>query len=135
MISRDKTCAAEGCTIPAAWCHAHHRVPWSRGGRTSVADGPMVCPRHHPDHTIRRQEAAAQRVPRTCDVIAVDLPGHGASSGSRDHSLGSLAAAGRFTRPLAGRLWNDLPCMLRQMATLDDPVARRSFMATTRPRS
>jgi hypothetical protein len=47
MIARDRTCAAEGCTIPAAWCHAHHRVPWSRGGRTSVADGRMVCPRHH----------------------------------------------------------------------------------------
>ena len=29
MIARDKTCTAEGCTIPAAWCHAHHRVPWS----------------------------------------------------------------------------------------------------------
>lgn len=47
MIARDETCTAEGCTIPAAWCHAHHRVPWSRGGRTSVADGRMVCPRHH----------------------------------------------------------------------------------------
>ena len=47
MISRDKTCAAEGCSIPAAWCHAHHRYPWSEGGRTSVTDGRMVCPRHH----------------------------------------------------------------------------------------
>ena len=55
MAVRDKTCTAEGCTIPASWCHAHHRVSWSEGGRTSVKDGRMVCPRHHtlvhrPDH-------------------------------------------------------------------------------------
>jgi pimeloyl-ACP methyl ester carboxylesterase len=37
-----------------------------------------------------------------------------------------------LVRPLAGRLWNDLPYMLRQMATLDDPETRRSFLATIR---
>lgn len=47
MAMRDKTCTAEGCQVPAAWCHAHHRVPWAEGGRTSVADGRMVCGRHH----------------------------------------------------------------------------------------
>ena len=47
LMSRDRTCTAEGCTTPAAWCHAHHRVPWSRGGSTTVADGRMVCARHH----------------------------------------------------------------------------------------
>lgn len=41
-----------------------------------------------------------------------------------------VAAAGRLVRPLAGRFWNDLPYMLRQMATLDDPETRRSFLAT-----
>lgn len=45
MAGRDKVCTAEGCTVPAAWCHAHHVVPWSSGGRTSVKDGRMVCPR------------------------------------------------------------------------------------------
>ncbi len=47
MAVRDKTCTAEGCTVPASWCHAHHVIPWSRGGKTSVKDGRMVCPRHH----------------------------------------------------------------------------------------
>ncbi len=47
MASRDRTCTVEGCTIPAAWCHAHHAPPWGEGGRTSVRDGRMVCPRHH----------------------------------------------------------------------------------------
>jgi hypothetical protein len=47
MASRDKTCTATGCTMPASFCHAHHKKPWSTGGRTSVADGTMLCPRHH----------------------------------------------------------------------------------------
>jgi len=41
------TCTAEGCTVPAAWCHAHHKTPWSRGGKTTVKDGTLLCPRHH----------------------------------------------------------------------------------------
>ena len=44
---RHKTCSAEGCPVPAAWCHAHHRTPWSRGGKTTVKDGTLLCPRHH----------------------------------------------------------------------------------------
>ena len=47
MAVRDQGCTAEGCTIPAAWCHAHHKHPWSRGGRTSLANGRLLCPRHH----------------------------------------------------------------------------------------
>ncbi|MGN0065517.1 MAG: DUF222 domain-containing protein [Nocardioides sp.] len=27
-----KQCRTDGCTIPASWCEAHHRDPWSRGG-------------------------------------------------------------------------------------------------------
>jgi hypothetical protein len=44
---KHKTCTAEGCSVPAAWCHAHHKTPWSRGGKTSVKDGTLLCPRHH----------------------------------------------------------------------------------------
>jgi hypothetical protein len=47
MASRDKHCTATGCTIPASFCHAHHKKPWARGGHTSVRDGTMLCPRHH----------------------------------------------------------------------------------------
>ncbi len=25
----------------------HHKLPWARGGGTSVTDGVMLCPRHH----------------------------------------------------------------------------------------
>ena len=44
---RHKTCSAQGCSVPAAWCHAHHKTPWSQGGRTSVKDGTLLCPQHH----------------------------------------------------------------------------------------
>jgi len=45
--ARDKTCRADGCDVPATWCHVHHRTPWSKGGSTSVHDGVSLCSRHH----------------------------------------------------------------------------------------
>jgi len=42
------TCRAEGCTIPAAWCEAHHfKDPWCKGGKTDLADGKLLCNWHH----------------------------------------------------------------------------------------
>ena len=40
-------CTADGCDIPAAWCEAHHKTPWSRGGKTRLEDGTLLCPFHH----------------------------------------------------------------------------------------
>lgn len=48
MIIRDRECRAEGCTIPAAWCEAHHwGRPWARGGQTDLKDGVLLCSWHH----------------------------------------------------------------------------------------
>lgn len=48
MAVRDKQCRADGCTVPAAWCEAHHlENPWSRGGLTNLKDGRLLCPWHH----------------------------------------------------------------------------------------
>ena len=48
MAMQHPTCRAEGCTIPASWCEAHHwRRPWAQGGRTDLADGKLLCPWHH----------------------------------------------------------------------------------------
>ncbi|GAB3860679.1 HNH endonuclease signature motif containing protein [Nocardioides maradonensis] len=47
MRLRDKRCRAEGCSIPAAWCEAHHLKPWSEGGHTNLADGVLLCSHHH----------------------------------------------------------------------------------------
>ena len=40
-------CTAVGCSIPASWCEAHHKVPWSKGGKTRLQDGTLLCPFHH----------------------------------------------------------------------------------------
>jgi hypothetical protein len=47
MALRDRQCTADGCTIPAAWCEAHPQQPWSRGGKTNLADGKLLCSFHH----------------------------------------------------------------------------------------
>ncbi len=47
MGVRDGGCTAEGCDRPPAWCEAHHELPWSAGGGTSLATGRLLCPRHH----------------------------------------------------------------------------------------
>ncbi|HTY72122.1 MAG TPA: HNH endonuclease signature motif containing protein, partial [Actinomycetes bacterium] len=36
-----------GCQIPAAWCDAHHIVPWSCGGVTALVNLVLLCPHHH----------------------------------------------------------------------------------------
>src|SRR3546814_9656254 len=41
------TCQAEGCMVPSTWCEAHHRNPWSQGGRTDLGDLILLCPWHH----------------------------------------------------------------------------------------
>ena len=47
MRLRDERCRAEDCSIPAAWCEAHHLKHWSQGGHTNLADGALLCSHHH----------------------------------------------------------------------------------------
>lgn len=62
MAIRDRTCRAEGCDIPAAWCEAHHhRQPWAAGGRTDLDGGVLLCSWHHHrahDHAYRHERLA-----------------------------------------------------------------------------
>lgn len=44
---RWKVCAIDGCDVPGAWCEVHHLDPWSEGGKTDLANGIKICPRHH----------------------------------------------------------------------------------------
>jgi hypothetical protein len=44
---RDGGCTARGCETTASGCHAHHDRPWSRRGLTDLANGRLLCPRHH----------------------------------------------------------------------------------------
>src|SRR5918993_4236809 len=48
MALRDKECTTDGCSVPAAWCEAHHaKQPWASGGRTDLTDGKLLCSFHH----------------------------------------------------------------------------------------
>lgn len=47
MALRDKHCTARGCDWPPGLCHAHHDKEFSKGGRTDLKDGRLLCPHHH----------------------------------------------------------------------------------------
>jgi hypothetical protein len=47
LALRDGGCTARGCETSASGCHAHHDDPWSRHGLTDLANGRLLCPRHH----------------------------------------------------------------------------------------
>src|SRR5689334_7413454 len=42
-----KTCAADGCDRPFAWCELHHLHEWALGGRTDLANAVPLCHFHH----------------------------------------------------------------------------------------
>ncbi len=62
MVVRDRECRADGCTVPATWCEAHHwERPWSRGGRTDLRDGVLLCSWHH--HRAHDPTYSSHRLP------------------------------------------------------------------------
>jgi hypothetical protein len=50
ITARDGGCIVPGCSAPAQWAEVHHVVPWSRGGKTEIDNGVLLCWYHH--HTI-----------------------------------------------------------------------------------
>ena len=47
MSLRDGGCVADGCDWPPWLCHGHHWQRWTDGGPTDLANGGLLCPRHH----------------------------------------------------------------------------------------
>ncbi|MCW2855622.1 MAG: nuclease [Marmoricola sp.] len=61
LALRDGGCVERHCDWPPSMCHAHHPVPWSKGGDTSIKNGMLLCPRHHSlAHDDRYQLKAAK---------------------------------------------------------------------------
>jgi len=47
LTVRDGGCAFPGCDRPARWTDAHHLIPWSEGGATSLDNLVLLCRHHH----------------------------------------------------------------------------------------
>jgi hypothetical protein len=47
LHARDRKCRFPGCHAPPAWTDAHHLVPWSNNGPTTLANLILQCRFHH----------------------------------------------------------------------------------------
>jgi hypothetical protein len=47
LVARDRGCSFPGCDRDARWTDAHHAVPWSHGGPTSLQNTLLGCTFHH----------------------------------------------------------------------------------------
>ncbi|MCQ9367097.1 HNH endonuclease [Brevibacterium sp. 91QC2O2] len=50
IAARDRGCTFPGCDMPVGWCDAHHMIPWSSGGPTTVSNLTLACRFHHTWH-------------------------------------------------------------------------------------
>ena len=48
LAFRDRTCSEEGCDRPPTWSlNAHHLIPYSQGGATTMENLTLLCSEHH----------------------------------------------------------------------------------------
>ena len=70
-VQQAGTCAVATCERPAAWGDAHHLTGWHAGGPTDLANGVLVCKRHHtladhPGYVVERLRPGRIRIHRRC---------------------------------------------------------------------
>lgn len=53
LAQRDLGCVFPGCDRPPQWCDGHHVRSWSKGGRTDLGNGVLLCFFHH--HAVHDQ--------------------------------------------------------------------------------
>ncbi|MGY3127846.1 hypothetical protein ACVWW9_001345 [Agrococcus sp. UYP33] len=106
LAARDHGCQAPGCRMPAAWCEAHHVLPWLLGGPTDVDNGILLCTYHH--HEVHAGRLVVERAgprPGQWRVVSRLQPVRRAArswAAAEPSSAGSLAAVA--VAPLAIRL-------------------------------
>lgn len=76
VILRDGGCTFPGCDRPPGFCEVHHVRPWWSGGKTSLTNSALLCPRHH--QSVHRQgyTAAIQPDGVHWDLTPGRMPGH-----------------------------------------------------------
>ncbi|WP_150306895.1 HNH endonuclease signature motif containing protein [Planctomonas psychrotolerans] len=81
MAVRDGGCRFPSCDRPPSWGEAHHINPWKKEhGRTDIADGVLLCRRHHllvhDNHwkVLRQDGDYWLRPPRTVDPTQALIP-------------------------------------------------------------
>ena len=47
LAARDLGCTSRRCTVPPAFCDAHHLVPTVDGGRSTIDNLVLLCRRDH----------------------------------------------------------------------------------------
>ena len=62
LAIRQRTCQADGCTVPSTWCEAHHAGdPWAAAAAPTSTDGMLLCSWHH--HRIHDDRYLVQNTP------------------------------------------------------------------------
>ncbi|WP_298226940.1 HNH endonuclease signature motif containing protein [Gryllotalpicola sp.] len=92
LAARDGGCMSPGCDRPPSQCEAHHIIPWSEGGGTSVDDGILLCRFHHlslhnSDSRIERDNHGVYRLHRASTGEVIELR-------SKSGALGDLLQTG-----------------------------------------
>ena len=47
IVHAARTCAVDGCEVPASWCEIDHVIPWVPDGRTEASNGRPLCTADH----------------------------------------------------------------------------------------
>jgi len=97
ITARDRCCQMPGCTR-SRWLQAHHVIPWSEGGETTVANGCLICGSCH--RQLHEGNLRLERV--TGESIA--LPEHDQLTMTNDEQSRARAAIATVQRfRLVGR--------------------------------